>query len=155
MPKTQKRRTAAVATRSHPQRDTPSADALDSIRTPRQIIHTYTRQKPRRRRASSLLSIFSTFSDSLPPVEEVFSAIGKPLPPSAIDKINYHFRKLSKLVSGDAEQQFADEIAAFQQTLDDVRRYSILFYFVLSVIDHLLVISGNRWRVKNQNRSTI
>ena len=111
MPKTSKRPTLA-------QRGTfnPSANALDSVRTPRHV----TRQKPQRRRASSLLSILSTFSDSLPPVEDLFSAIGKPLPPSAIDKINFHFRKLSKLVSGETEQKFADETAAFQQTLDIV-----------------------------------
>src|SRR5277367_965870 len=99
----------------------PSADALDSVRTPCHISQTYTRQKPRRRRASSLLSIISTFSDSLPPVEDLLSAIGKPLPPSAIDKINFHFRKLSKLVSGETEQKFADGTAAFQQTIDTVR----------------------------------
>ena len=126
MPKTPTRHGRIQASSAGPAQSSTlnPADALYSGRTSPEIIHTYTRKKAPRRRASSLLSISSNFSNSLPPVEEVFSAIGKPLPPSAIDKINYHFRKLSKLVSGDAVQRFTDETAAFRQTLDTVRRYS-------------------------------
>jgi len=138
MSKTPTRRAPAVATRSSPrlvQRGTP-----DTERTSPRIIHTYTRRKPQPppRRDSSVLSISSNFSDSLPTVEEVFSAIGKPLPPSVIDKINYHFRKLRKLVSNNNEQMFAVEAAAFQETLDAVRQYSNIS--CSSAIDHLFLL---------------
>ena len=134
MPKTPQRHGRTRASSGLAQGGTPNpADALNSGRTPPQIIHTYARKKLPRRRASSLLSIFSNFSDSLPPVEEVFSAIGKPLPPSAIDKINYHFRRLSKLASADTGQKFSDETAAFRQTLDTVRRY---VFFLFRSLNH-------------------
>lgn len=138
MSKTPTRRAPAVASRSSPrlvQHGTP-----DTNRTSPRIIHTYTQRKrrPPPRRDSSILSISSNFSDSLPTVEEVFSAIGKPLPPSVIDKINYHFGKLRKLVSKNNEQMFAVEAAAFQETLDAVRPYSNISRS--SAIDHLFLL---------------
>ena len=154
MPKTPTRRPPGLR---HPspslvQRGTP--DTLNSTRTSPRIIHTYNRRKPRppprRDSLASISSNFSNFSNSLPTVEEVFSALGKPLPPSVIDKINYHFGRLSKLVSNNKEQTFAVEAAAFQETLDAVRRYSNLS--CSSVIDHLFLLGlfGNRRRVKRQ-----
>jgi hypothetical protein len=69
----------------------PSPDAqAHSTGTPRRA----TRIKPPRRD----FSIFSLDSDcSLPPVAEISAAVGKALPPTAIDKINAHLRKLSKV----------------------------------------------------------
>ena len=153
MPKTPTRRPPGLR---HPspslfQRGTP--DTLNSTRTSPRIIHTYTRKPrppPRRDSLACISSNFSKFSNSLPMVKDVFSALGKPLLPSVIDKINYHFGRLSKLVSNNKEQIFAVEAAAFQETLDTVRRYSNLS--CSSAIDHLFLLGlfGYCRRVKKQ-----
>lgn len=123
MPKSPTKRSATrsvVATRSSrriAERGTPNF-----IRAPPRIVHTYSRKSLRKHQPPcqepSLLSLDSDCS--LPTVEELLASIGKSLPPSAIDKINTYFRKLSKLVSreGDKEARFSLETNAFRETLE-------------------------------------